>query len=328
MYNSATETPSLTDGALDSPLKRPGESHEKNLELTEEGTATEPSDAEIKQLPVLEGMSKQLPALGGMSLTGKSRVSSCGMSVTSGDIWPDGGSKMSLAKGMPMGRLYAICYPVVTVAFLIAATSPQMPEAPLHLFDNVLDWSLRSKHRWFVAIPILMWVAHFARRFIEVILLYSSRKEVKYPVAILSVVVRSFFCFCIGWSLNYNLDYESPSLGFMIVGLLVFVTGEVGNCLCHIHIIRTTANRVVTLGGIFNYISRPHYLFEIMSWLGFALATFTLPTLMFLFLNTSIHLVRGHQRHIKYRELEMTREGREVGTTYCAKRKAVIPFLF
>ena len=325
MYDSPTETPSLTDGVLDSPLKRPGESHEKNLELTEEGTAAEPGDSEIKQLPVLGGMSKQLPAIGGMSLMEKSRVSSCGMSVTSGDIWPDGGSKMSLAKGMPMGRLYAICYPVVTVAFLIAATSPQMPEAPLHLFDNVLDWSLRSKHRWFVAIPILMWVAHFARRFIEVILLYSSRKEVKYPVAILSVVVRSFFCFCIGWSLNYSLDYESPSLGFMIVGLLVFVTGEVGNCLCHIHIIRTTANRVVTLGGIFNYISRPHYLFEIMSWLGFALTTFTLPTLMFLFLNTSILLVRGHQRHIKYRELEMTRE---VGTTYCAKRKAVIPFLF
>ena len=312
MFDSPTATLSLADiSAQGSPPELSGELLKKSLEAIEESTPDEPADAEIEQVPV--------PVVG-------PKVSACGMSVTSCDIWPaDDSKKLSLKKGLPIGTLYAICYPVVTVVFLIAATSERIPEAPLHLFDNVLDWSLRSKHRWFVAIPILMWVAHFARRFLEVILLYSSRKEVKYPVAILSVAVRSFFCFCIGWSLNYNLHYESPSLGFMIVGLLVFATGEVGNCICHIHIIGATANRVVALGGIFNYISRPHYLFEIMSWLGFALTTFTLPSLMFLCLNTSILLVRGHQRHIKYRELEMTRE---VGTTYCVKRKAIIPFIF
>ncbi|KAI0232686.1 hypothetical protein LSAT2_017015 [Lamellibrachia satsuma] len=253
----------------------------------------------------------------------KKTVSACAFSVTSTDIWV---SKSSLFKNsIRMGVLHAISYPVITFAFLLGSNLEQMPEPPLHLFDNVLDWSQRASQRWFVAISILMWVSHFMRRFLEVMFLYTSRKAVTYVNAFVSLTIRTFFCFCVGWSLNYHLLYDPPAVGFMVVGVLVFILGEVGNCLSHIHIVRAKEHRVVPLGGMFNYISRPHYLFEIMTWLGFALTTFTLPTLMFFMFNSTVLLTRGHQRHAKYREREMMRES---STKYCSTRKAIIPFLF
>ena len=228
-------------------------------------------------------------------------------------------------RGIPMGMLHGITYPVVTFFFLMGSNASQMPEPPLHLFDNVLSPSMRSSRKWFVAFPILMWCIHFTRRLIEILCIYMARKPVLYGQVIMSLSVRIIFGFCVGWSINYHLHYEPPAGGLIVVGVLIFVVGEVGNCLSHIHLMRSAKQKTIALGGIFNYVSRPHYLFEILSWLGFALTSFTLPSLLFFLLNTTVLLIRGYRRHAKYRELDMKQEK---DTTYCRKRKAIIPFLF
>ena len=227
--------------------------------------------------------------------------------------------------GIPMGMLHGITYPVVTFFFLMGSNASQMPDPPLHLFDNILSPSMRSSRKWFVAFPILMWCSHFTRRLVEILCIYMARKPVLYGQVIMSLSVRIIFGFCVGWSINYHLHYEPPAVGFIVVGVLIFVVGEVGNCLSHVHLMRSAERKTIALGGIFNYVSRPHYLFEILTWLGFALTSFTLPTLLFFLMNTTVLLIRGHRRHAKYRELDMKQEK---DTIYCRKRKAIIPFLF
>ena len=249
--------------------------------------------------------------------------STCAFSISSNEAQRE--QKPDYSKGIPMGMLHGITYPVITFFFLMASNASQMPQPPLHLFDNVLSPSMRSSRKWFVVFPILMWCFHFTRRLVEILCIYMARKPVLYGKVIMSLSIRIIFGFCVGWSINYHTHYEPVTGGLIVVGVLIFVVGEVGNCLSHVHLMRSAERKTIALGGIFNYVSRPHYLFEILSWLGFALTSFTLPTLLFFLMNTTVLLIRGYRRHAKYRELDIKQEK---DTMYCRKRKAIIPFLF
>lgn len=70
---------------------------------------------------------------------------------------------------------------------------------------------------------------------------------------------------------------------------------------------------------LFEYVSCPHYLFEIISWLGFALVTQTFASTLFAVAVIAILALWASERHDNYRK---------GFPNYPSSRKRLIPFVF
>jgi steroid 5-alpha reductase family enzyme len=114
------------------------------------------------------------------------------------------------------------------------------------------------------------------------------------------------------------------------LGLVLFVLGEVGNTWAHLKLralkdANLTNRRRFPRGGLFELVSCPHYLFEITTWVGFALITQVLGSWGFLTLGACILGYYASARHQAYRRAFDGRDGQEL---YSPKRRALVPFVF
>ena len=116
--------------------------------------------------------------------------------------------------------------------------------------------------------------------------------------------------------------------------MLLFVSGEVGNGVYHTSLARlrslpskATDDTVVVSasghriphGGLFSLVSMPHYLCELVAFIGFALVAPTLASALF-WLGSVLNLVpRALEAHQKYHD--------EFGKDYPQQRKALVPWL-
>ena len=236
-------------------------------------------------------------------------------------------------RGIHPGLLHGALYFIATASFLLAVSVESLPKLRFRFVGNLLPSSLWTPDAATVVVLVTMWGVHFVRRFAEVLFLQTYRTKVAPFVAILAVMFYSTSGFWIGWSMNVFLDYSAPALCILIPALLVFALGEIGNCLSHIHLERCASNTErsspvsssVSMSAVFDVISCPHYLFEIVTWLGFALASFTLPAFLFLAANVVMLMVRARWRHLQWRE--DTNNRNEI-SRYRTNRKAIIPFVF
>ena len=179
---------------------------------------------------------------------------------------------------------------------------------------------------WQVALPVALWVVHFARRSLEALRLHRYSKPA-FPLgdAVVEYVYYWGFGLWIGWTLT------APSAAFAShpwLGTALFFTGELGNHRCHrmLAALRPTAGseRPIPRGFLFEWVSCPHYLFEITSWVGFALVAPSSATLGFLLLGSAILSFWGFQRHRDYRR----RFDGSTGPEYPPERRALVPFVF
>jgi very-long-chain enoyl-CoA reductase len=76
---------------------------------------------------------------------------------------------------------------------------------------------------------------------------------------------------------------------------------------------------------LFERVSSPHYLFEILSWVGFALVTQTWAALGFLTVGASILCGWARSRHLAYKK---DFDGTGDKALYPPQRRALIPFVF
>ena len=107
-----------------------------------------------------------------------------------------------------------------------------------------------------------------------------------------------------------------------IAGVILFFTGLVinwsaDNRLIHLRAPGETGYKIPR-GWLFNYISCPNLLGELMEWGGFALLCWNLPALCFFIWSAANLLPRAMAHHQWYKN---------EFTDYPAERKAVIPFL-
>jgi very-long-chain enoyl-CoA reductase len=72
-------------------------------------------------------------------------------------------------------------------------------------------------------------------------------------------------------------------------------------------------------------VSCPHYFFEIVSWIGFAIAIQTIGSLAFLAASAGVLVTWARKRHRAYLAEFDGREGREL---YPKDRKALVPFVY
>ncbi len=170
------------------------------------------------------------------------------------------------------------------------------------------------------------WFIHYFNR----VLIFPFRTRTqgkKMPVAVMFMAL--FFNLVNGFINGYWLGFLSPTYPLdwfvdprFIGGVVLFITGMAINMTSDQKLMQLRkggrTGYFIPDGGLFKYVSCPNFMGEIIEWGGFALMTWSLPTLSF-FLWTVFNLVpRALQHHKWYRK---------TFPDYPAERKAVIPYI-
>lgn len=175
----------------------------------------------------------------------------------------------------------------------------------------------------------LLWVGHFVRRTLEARYVHRySGRPVPPGDFLVEYVYYWGFAAWIAWSLR-DPAWSLPASPTVIVGAAIFLSGEAGNAWAHLKLrkLRTApgqTQRSIPRGGLFELVSCPHYLFEIISWIGFLVVTQVLGATVFLALGATIVASYALARHKAYKKDFDGQQGRE---RYPAQRKAIFPYL-
>jgi very-long-chain enoyl-CoA reductase len=174
-----------------------------------------------------------------------------------------------------------------------------------------------------------MWCFHFARRASESAWVHRYGKA-SVPLGDVITEYVYYWGFAVWNALSLtSASYRAPALWLVVLGSAVFVVAELGNARAHrmLRDLRPEGSklRLIPRGFLFERVSCPHYLFEILTWVGFALVTGTWAALAFLVVGAAILGSWARTRHGAYRKDFDGLEGREL---YPASRRALIPGVF
>jgi very-long-chain enoyl-CoA reductase len=175
----------------------------------------------------------------------------------------------------------------------------------------------------------LLWCVHFARRASESAWVHRYGKP-SVPTGDVVTEYLYYWGFAVWNAVSLtSASYREPALWLVALGTVVFALAELGNARAHrmLRDLRPAGSkaRVIPRGFWFERVSSPHYLFEILSWVGFALVTETWAARAFLLVGAGILGSWAHARHVAYRKDFDGLEGRE---KYPAGRRALIQGLF
>lgn len=206
-------------------------------------------------------------------------------------------------------------------------------------FHNVLSYAVAAvslplavwwtERERLVTPVVALWVLHFARRTAESLWVHRySGRSVPWSDALIEYVYYWGFGAWIGWA--WAGTPAVPSSPLALIGALAFALGEVGNAWAHVTLRRLRshgglAERALPSGGLFELIDCPHYLFEIVSWVGFALVAAVLPSWVFALAVMGILATYARTRHRRYQDEFDGREGRPA---YPSGRRALVPGIF
>ena len=231
-----------------------------------------------------------------------------------------------------------LAYFGAAVWFIAAVNVRFLPAAPFPVIGNALTSNYWLKNDDVSAIvPLSLWAIHYIRRFTEVLFVHKYTRRMPCGESIGASIYYWGFGFWIGYSANFYLGYYSPALWILIPGIILFIVGEVGNCAVHVTqrrmrvsrnrnpLLGSPQQRILPTGPLFRFVSCPNYTFEIVSWIGYALAVFTLPTALFLVASIITLVIYAYKKHKGYKEIFNGKDGNEL---YPPNRKALIPFIF
>ncbi|XP_028905803.1 3-oxo-5-alpha-steroid 4-dehydrogenase 2 [Ornithorhynchus anatinus] len=179
-------------------------------------------------------------------------------------------------------------------------------------------------HRPHRPLLLALFCAHYFHR----ALIYPFfTKGRPFPVRV--TISAALFCTINGLLQGYYLTYcaEYPDDWYtdirFVAGIVMFFLG-MGVNIHSDHLLRQLRKPgeityKIPQGGMFAYVSGANFLGEIVEWMGFALATWSLPALAFAFFSLCFLGNRAYHHHRFYLE---------VFPNYPKSRKALIPFIF
>ena len=200
----------------------------------------------------------------------------------------------------------------------------------LLVFWGVFAWRLSGLAVSSTAVlAAALWSAHFVRRTLESAFLHRYSKPSIGPSDYLTEYVYYWgFGAWIAWAVTRTTQ-PGPLVSAQVAGLLLFIVAESGNARAHrlLRDLRAPGGREkqIPRGFLFGRVSCPHYLFEILSWVGFNLVTQTWAGVAFMLVGAGILGAWAHARHVAYRKEFDGQDGRG---KYPDQRRALIPFVF
>jgi very-long-chain enoyl-CoA reductase len=185
------------------------------------------------------------------------------------------------------------------------------------LFMGALSYLLHPSQYQIIVFGALF--IHFTKRILEVLFLHKYSGPMNPYTAILIAFFYSLTAFLPVYLNRQPLMQAMDALAY--VGLALFVVSEGLNFLHHkilSNLRRDTMEYVVPRGGLFEWVACPHFLFEIMAWLGLFLLFRHLA--MFLFFAFMAAYLTG-------RSLRTLKWYREKFADFPPERKAIFPFV-
>lgn len=209
-------------------------------------------------------------------------------------------SKFRRVGGIP-SRLYMFFIYSAPIVALFFSVRGYLPNA------NLVQWIVGG------AVFI-----HFLKRVLESLFLHKYSGTAGILTALLVGSFYSFAAYLIGW-LNQN---PIPVVdAWFVLGILVFLVGIGGNFYHHkllADLRMDSLDYFIPRGGLFKHVICPHYLFEIITWLGIALLSRHLAAwliLLFVFDYLSARAIRTLAWY------------RERFKDFPIERKAIFPFI-
>ena len=200
-------------------------------------------------------------------------------------------------------------------------------EAPAALVF-ILFYFLGNNRSSLVSIVFLiLWEAHYLHR--AFVYPFSLSKKIK--IMPVSIIFSGFFFNLVNCYLNgrylFTFSNAYPVSWFtdprFIIGVILFIAGYVINRESDTTLRKLRESNSqeyqIPVGGLYNFVSCPNYLGEVIIWIGWALATWSLPGLVFAFWTAANLIPRARAHHRWYHSYF---------SQYPEERKALIPKLW
>jgi len=163
---------------------------------------------------------------------------------------------------------------------------------------------------------------HFSKRVIEVLFIHRYSGGMAIDSVVLISFIYSFLAACLLYVMQISESLPSPSMNLMPLGILLFIVGMSGNLYHHYLLSRLRKDGAkgyrIPQGGLFEFVVCPHYLFEIIDFVGLAFISQT----AFGFCTATTVSLYLLGRSLSTREWYVKKfEG------FASHRKALIPFL-
>jgi 3-oxo-5-alpha-steroid 4-dehydrogenase 1 len=182
---------------------------------------------------------------------------------------------------------------------------------------------------------LFVWVVHYANRgFIMPALMrvpVGQKSSFSLYVVIMGWLVTSLHGYLNGaWASTYSshIGWEWFADPRFVLGISIYYVGLAIN-LHSDHIVRNLRSREelargervyrIPMGGLFEYVTNPSYLGEIVFWVGFSIFTWSLAGVYILLITMANLIPRAISTHAWYREKF---------SDYPAKRRVLIPFVW
>lgn len=193
------------------------------------------------------------------------------------------------------------------------------------IFIHPLIYAFFAPQSSLQTLTLLLITAHFTKRELETLFVHRFSTA---SMPFFNVFRNSaYYWLAAGvnvafWTYRSTAPAAGPSSPYITYpALLLFVVGELGNLSTHLTLrsLRSSGGteRGIPQGWAFELVTCPNYMFEIVAWVGIALVSWSLSTIMFLTIGVSFMGAWGNKKEAKYRK--------EFGDRYRKKRFVILP---
>jgi len=166
---------------------------------------------------------------------------------------------------------------------------------------------------------------HFAKRILEVLFVHKYSGTMDGDIMCVITLSYTISSMIITYQQRHIDAYSGPWDDFALwAGLNMFSIGQVGNLYHHVILANLRKEDgeqkyVLPSGGLFRFVTTPHYFFELVAWFGVACVSQQLNVLL---------VAAGMTSYLSGRAVATTRWYQSKFADYPAERRHLVPFLF
>ena len=150
------------------------------------------------------------------------------------------------------------------------------PILTFFIFFIYYQWYLQNQCSTITIISFILSTLHYAKRVFESIFVHIHSKTMQLKMLIIECIYYigyyGIFCGYFIFTNNKKLNYYTD-----ILGIILFFVSEFNNFQCHIILriirLKSTIDKKIPKGNLFNYICCANYFWEVCSWISLSVIT-------------------------------------------------------